>query len=193
MNDNAKEMFNKGIVLITGKTSHETVGYLEEVLSIIVTKMTPPYADLTLVIASNGGGCVLEIYDLLNLFPCKITGIVVGVARSSASIALQACDVRLATPNARILIHHGSTGDINIDCLLNKEKRKIFLKETKDRAERFYDIYTKRSKVSRDKIVKLCYEDRDLYPEDAIKFGLLDGIWNKPLPISATGIDWNAK
>ena len=132
----------------------------------------------------------MEIYDLLMLYPGFIFGLVVNSARSAASIILQACDVRAATPHSRILVHHGRTWDIPIDILLDDKKLKRFVDSMREGIEKKYAIYMSRTGMGRDEIQALCFEDRDIFPDEAKKLGLIDNIWTDPLPITDKGIAW---
>ncbi len=54
------------------------------------------------------GGSVYEglaIYDLIKSFGDKITGYVDGIAASIGSVMFQACNKRIMSPNARLMIH----------------------------------------------------------------------------------------
>lgn len=172
------------------KMDRMTFEYMHEVLGKLLITRKPPYPDLTLLITTNGGPFGLEIYDLLNLYPGKITGLVINFARSAGSIILQACDVRLATPNSKILVHHGST-EIQYDDVVDENKTQRLIASLKAREEKLYQVYTSRSGKTREQVQKLCFEDRNLSVDEALEFGLIDGIWTKPFPSNlAEGIKW---
>ncbi len=194
MNDMQKAYLEKNILLVFGKVCEETYLYLQEAVGYLClqcmkdAKVSPP--ELTLVISTGGGQRSLGITDLLNLYPGKITGLVIGRAHSAGALILQACDTRLATPNSTILIHHGSTGEIPYDDLLSEERLERFVACSKLAIETRYSIYQARSKMTREQIQKLCFEDRTMDVNEAITLGLLDGVWDKPLPITGNGLDW---
>lgn len=64
-----------------------------------------------LYISSNGGSTrvALNIYDLLTSSNREIIGVVIGTCYSATSLILQACDTRLALPNAGFMLHPGTT------------------------------------------------------------------------------------
>ena len=146
--------------------------------------------DITLMISTAGGNYGVDIYDLLNLYPGKINGLVVGRAQSAGAIILQACDVRYATPNSLILIHHGCTNEVRYDSFADEDSLETFVSYSKRSLQKRYDIFMTRTGRTRDEIRKKCLEDQNMFPEEAIQFGLLDKIWRAPLPIKAEGLIW---
>jgi ATP-dependent Clp protease protease subunit len=189
MNSISEEWLNKGVIFLTGDITGETLSYVKEAIMRLLMKVSAP--PLTLIISTFGGTCSLEIYDVLRLYPGKKIGLVVNNAKSAGALVLQACDVRLATPHSKILIHHGSTGDVKYDILMDGDKAKRFLLDSRRMIEDRYNIFMLRSGKTRQEISNLCFQDRSLSPEEAIEFGLLDCIWDGPLPISETGLKWS--
>ena len=64
-----------------------------------------------LVLINSCGGDAAEalaIHDSIKLFPGKVFGLVAGQCYSAASTILQACTVRMMSPNSRFMIHLGS-------------------------------------------------------------------------------------
>jgi ATP-dependent Clp protease protease subunit len=190
MHETLKAYLDRRILIITGKMTGDTLSYVQESISTLLLK---PITEITLIISTSGGNYSLEIFDLLRLYPGKKVGLVVNCAQSAGAIILQACDLRLATPNSKILIHHGATGEVKYDLLMDQEKTQQFLLDSRKAIEARYNIFTSRTGRSRAEISSLCFQDRNLSPEEAIKYGLLDQIWTGPLPISETGLKWEQK
>ena len=169
-----------GVIPILGKVGDEM---LERVLYVVGKLLIEQRKKVIAIINSSGGSSrhCLEIYDILKMYPGDITGLVFGQASSSAAIILQACKKRLATPNAKILVHHG-TCELKRDLLFQDDKLEVFLQRERVRERQFYAILRERMCASDSTIRKLCFEDRSMFPDEAIKLKLLDGVWKKPLP-----------
>jgi ATP-dependent Clp protease protease subunit len=194
MNDSHKAYLRMNTLVISGRVNEDTLTYIQEaILGDLMVRDVNPKPDLTLIISTHGGGYSLDIYDVLKLYPGKITGLVVNFAQSAGAMILQACDVRLATPNSHILIHHGRAGDVKFDVIMSDVQLSQKVEVARREMERRYQIFCSHTGKTRDEIQKLCFEDRDLDVEEAIRFGLLDGVWSGPLPISNKGMDWSKK
>lgn len=170
-----------GAVQITGFIDKGTVDELARVMLDFFLERR----ELILVLIFSNGGLLrpaLEIFDLLRLFPGRKIGLVFGKAYSAASIILQACDKRYATPNSSILIHHGRCNEVNLDMLHSEDKLNAFLKEERELSEHTYSIFVNRTGKSRDEICSLCLRNTPIFVKEAIEFGLIDEVWDKPLP-----------
>lgn len=185
MNDNHKLLLSKNVLIIVEeRIGKETLSYIQEAIGFLMLRGSVPFPELLLIISTNGGSRGLEIYDILNLYPGKITGLVINNAKSAGALILQACDVRLATPNSHILIHHGRYGEVPFDIIMDDTRLAQFVKDLRRDVEARYTIIVSRTGKSRETIQKLCFEDRDLSVDEALEFGLIDGVWSKPLPES---------
>lgn len=65
---------------------------------------------ITLIINTTGGDIFhgMGIYDAIRACRSPIRGLVIGNASSMGCVLLQACDVRVATPNSSIMYHAGT-------------------------------------------------------------------------------------
>ena len=135
-----------------------------------------------LLSSSGGDGRVsLEIVDAIRLWPGEKIGIVCGRAHSAAAVILQAFDKRYATVNSTIVVHHGKM-NVSVADLLDKEKTEFLCREIRLDETRYTKLFMDRTKMSEEAVWKLTKEDRSLFVEEAIKLGIIDGIWDKPLP-----------
>lgn len=135
--------------------------------------------DVSLYINSPGGSVTagLAIYDTMQFINCEVATYCIGQAASMAAVLLAAgtAGKRYALPNARILLHQpwggtqGTASDISIQAeeILRLKKRinEILANHTGQDIER----------IEKD-------TDRDYYmgTEDALKYGLIDDILEKP-------------
>lgn len=107
-------MANPRIIQISGEITQDTYDHVAEcIVELEGEKLAPIHIWLNSV-----GGSIEQaraIYDLLSTSNCDIIGTVIGVCYSAAPAILQACKVRLATPNAVFMLHEGSVsaGDVH--------------------------------------------------------------------------------
>jgi ATP-dependent Clp protease protease subunit len=138
-----------------------------------------PERDINMYIQSPGGviSAGLAIYDTMQLIRPKVSTICVGMAASMATVLLcaGAQGKRFALPHATIHMHQaiggaqGQAADIVIAA-----------KEIMRQQDILKQILVKHTGQSLDKITH--DTDRDFYlnPEQAVEYGLIDEVLNKP-------------
>lgn len=169
-----------GIIPILGEINSEKMEIMEICLPHFFMKGLKRV--FVMIYSQGGNGNVgLEIHDLLKLYPGEVVAIVAGKAMSAATYILQGCGKRFATPNSRILIHNGSH-EIQSDVLIDDDKLSEFLEDRKRYRNRVHKLLSDSTKRSVEEIVAECKRDKSMDVEQAIAFGLLDGVWDKPLP-----------
>lgn len=175
-----EKFLEMGIVPIFNEITTAT---LEKVQQCFVHFFLRKMTNITVLISSNGGNteAALEIFDILKLYPGLKTGIVIGKARSAAAIILQTCDKRLVTPNSLILIHNG-TATFQNDCLYDDKKLADFLERNNKFKDKILGILTDRTKKSKQEIIDMNMKDKSLFVEEALEFGLIDGVFTGQLP-----------
>lgn len=163
------------VLIISGDVENPMIQRVREAFSILLAKGSP---DLDLIIDSNGGSTVtgLDIYDIIRLYPGKITGKVMGNAASMAAIILQACKVRQCALHSEILIHHVSRRNVSLDIMKSKKKRDKVIAEMEKPQKRLYDILLQTTKQTKAAIVKACRLNKQMSAEEALAFGLIDQI-----------------
>lgn len=137
-----------------------------------------PEKDINLYINSPGGLVTagLAVYDTMQFIKAPITTICMGMAMSFGALLLAAGTKgkRFALPNARIMIHqpliwgHGISGqatDIEIE---NRE-----IQETKNR---LIKILAKHTGQPEEKIRQDTERNFYMSAEEALKYGIIDGI-----------------
>ncbi len=134
-------------------------------------------SNIILIINCLGGQCehAFALYDAISMCKSHVCGIGTGQIYSSASIFLQSCDTRYMTQNAMMLIHYGSA-EINRE---TNSQLQSDIKYYEWSANRMYDIYALKSKLSKAKIKTLCDQDTYFNAEEALKVGLIDKIITK--------------
>lgn len=137
-----------------------------------------PDKDIMMYINSPGGSVVsgMAIYDTMNYIKCDVNTICVGMAASMASVLLAsgAKGKRFALPNSEIMIHQplgGVQGQAS-DIAIHAEH----IMKTKKRLNK---ILSEKTGQPLEKIEKDTDRDNFLLAEEALKYGLIDKIFNK--------------
>lgn len=168
------ELLEKRILFLSGEIDFSLATELTAKLLYLDIKSNE---DITMYINSIGGSVsdgLLTIYDVMQKLKSDIKTINIGEAYSSAAIILSAGTKgkRFAFPNSTVMIH-----SIQIEEVAGTQK------EVQDEARRIkklnkslMDIIAKHSGQNIKKIKRDCLKDKYLTPEEAIKYGLIDGI-----------------
>ena len=134
-----------------------------------------PKKDIKLYINSPGGrvDCGLAIYDVMHLIKCDVSTIAVGLAASMGAFLLSGGTKgkRFALPNAEILIHQplgGCSGQAS-DILIHAEA----MKKTKDKLNK---LLAKHTGQKYETVVQATDRDNIMDANEALKFGLIDGV-----------------
>lgn len=130
--------------------------------------------DITLVLSSQGGSCLdgMSIIDTMYNIKSKTNIVCFGLAASMGSLILTAgTGVRSLLPHAEVMIHNPSTGMQGqyLDLRNNMEH----LERTR---ENLFNIYEKKTNISRTMLEEKLNQDWWLTAEDAVKYGVADEI-----------------
>jgi ATP-dependent Clp protease protease subunit len=140
-------------------------------------ELTAPGKAITFIINSPGGSvdAGFAVWDQIKMISSPVTTVVTGLAASMGSI-LSLCAVkgrRLATPNARILIHqpsiHGAVRGQASDL-------EIHAREILKTRSRIIDLYVEASGKDRETIAAAIERDTWLTADEAKEFGLIDRV-----------------
>jgi ATP-dependent Clp protease protease subunit len=161
-------------VIFLGQAVDDAIANLI-VAQIIHLESEDPDKEISLYINSPGGSVYagFAIYDAMQFVKPEIRTICYGVAMSMGSFLLAggAKGKRLALPNSRILIHQPSGGFEG-----KATDIEIHARETLALRERLEEIYALHTGQSRKKIADDSERDRFFTPEEALEYGLIDGI-----------------
>ena len=131
-----------------------------------------------LFIINSPGGSVdsgFAIWDQIKMISSPVTTLVTGLAASMGSV-LSLCAApkrRFATPNARIMIHQPMIAGVIKGQATDLE---IQAKEMLKTRSALVDVYVKATGKDKKAIEHAIDRDNWLTPEEAVTFGLLDGI-----------------
>ena len=151
------------------------------VAELLFLEAEDPEKEIYLYINSPGGSITagMAIYDTINYIKCPVSTICIGMAASMGAVLLASGTKgkRYATPNSEILIHQplimgggiqGQTTEIKIHADHMVKTREKLNKILSERTGQPLDV------INRD-------TDRDNYmtAEEALKYGLIDGIMER--------------
>ena len=152
----------------------------DQVANLIISQMLyleaqEPDKDISLYINSPGGAAYagLAIYDVIQHVRPEVSTICVGMGMSAAAMVLcgGAPGKRLALPNARIMIHQGSAGARGAP-----SDMEIQLREVLALTHRMAEIIAHHTGKSVDEVAHDVDRDYFMTPEEAMEYGLIDGI-----------------
>ncbi len=152
----------------------------DQVANLIVSQMLyleaqDPEKDISLYINSPGGMAYagMAIYDVIQHVRPDVSTICVGMGMSAAAMVLcgGAEGKRMALPNARIMIHQGSAGTRGAP-----SDMEIQLREVLSLTRRMAEIIAHHSGRSVEQVATDIDRDYFMTPEEAMAYGLIDGI-----------------
>ena len=167
------------IIFLAEDVNHVSASLV--VAQLLFLESEDPDKEISLYINSPGGSITdgMAIVDTINYIKCPVSTICVGMAASMGAVLLAsgAKGRRFATPNAEILIHQpliaggglsGQTTEIKIHADHMVKTREKLNKLLSDRTGQSLET------IEKDK-------ERDNYmtAEEALKYGLIDGILDK--------------
>src|SRR3954447_1139240 len=134
-----------------------------------------PNQEIRLYINSPGGDMtgLFAIYDTMQYIHCPISTICVGQAASAAAVLLSAGTpgLRMALPNARILIHqpHGGAQGQTTDVEL-AAKEMVFMRN------RMTEILAEHTGQSVERVATDIERDHIMRGDDAVAYGMVDAV-----------------
>lgn len=157
-------------VYIGGEIDAETSAVVIDQL-IALSRTKKP---IQILINSVGGdaGEALAIFDAIKLMPVHTNGIVIGQCYSAAPTILQACTVRLLTPNSRLMLHTGtfSVGKCHAEEALLTAHEEMLVINKHD------EILAERSGQSLKRIKRISKFSKYMSASEAVKEGFADKI-----------------
>ena len=141
-----------------------------------------PGKDIRLYINSPGGDmtALFAIYDTMKVLRCDVATYCIGQAASAAAVILAGGTKgkRYGLPNARVLIHqpHGGAQGQSTDLEL-AVKEMVLLRE------RMTQALAEDTGQSIEKVTQDIDRDYILRGEDAVTYGLIDHVLDKPEPL----------
>ena len=140
-----------------------------------------PEKEIFLYINSPGGSITdgMGIVDTMNYIKCPVSTICVGMAASMGAVLLVSGEKgkRFATPNSEILIHQPLIGGGGLSGQTTEIKiHADHMVKTRDKLNK---LLSERTGQSLETIQKDTERDNYMTAEEALKYGLIDGILDK--------------
>ena len=167
------------IIFLSEDVNHASASLV--VAQLLFLESEDPDREIYLYINSPGGSITdgMAIVDTINYIKCPVTTICVGLAASMGAVLLASGTKgkRFATPNAEILIHQpliaggglsGQTTEIKIHA--------DHMVKTRDKLNKLLSEKTGQDLAT---IEKDTERDNYMTAEEALKYGLIDGIMDK--------------
>jgi ATP-dependent Clp protease, protease subunit len=168
-------LLKERIIFMTGPV--EDIGANLVVAQLLFLEAENPDKDIHLYINSPGGSVTagLSIYDTMQFIKPDVSTLCLGQAASMGAVLLAggAKGKRHALPNSRMMIHQvlggfqGQASDIE-----------IHTKEILSIKNKLNEILAFHTGKKVDKIVKDSDRDNFMSPEEAVKYGLIDSVFN---------------
>src|SRR5438552_2006892 len=134
-----------------------------------------PEKDISLYVNSPGGSAYagMAIYDAMQHVHSEVSTVCLGMGMSAAAMVLcgGAPGKRFALPNAKIMIHQGSGGFRGTPADIQIAAREIL-----EMTRRMAEIISRHSGRPIDEVMHDIDRDRFMTPEEAVEYGLIDGI-----------------
>lgn len=142
-----------------------------------------PEKEISLYINSPGGSITdgMGIVDTMNYIKCPVSTICIGMAASMGAVLLASGEKgkRFATPNAEILIHQPLIGGQGGGLSGQATEIKIHADHMVKTREKLNKLLSDRTGQSIETIERDTERDNYMTAEEALKYGLIDGIMNK--------------
>ena len=142
-----------------------------------------PDKEIYLYINSPGGSITdgMGIVDTMNYIKCPVSTICIGMAASMGAVLLASGEKgkRFATPNSEILIHQPLIGGQGGGISGQATEIKIHADHMIRTREKLNKLLSARTGQPLDVIEKDTERDNYMTAEEALKYGLIDGIMDK--------------
>jgi ATP-dependent Clp protease, protease subunit len=166
-------LLNDRIVFLGSEVNDDAANII--IAQMLYLESEDPDKEITLYINSPGGSITagLAIYDTMQYVRAPVATVCIGLAASMGAWILAAGTkgLRRALPNSRIMIHQPSSGvrgqvsDIEIHA-----REVIYLRK------RMNEIMAKHTGQPEDKIKEDTERDRFMTPDQALEYGIIDGV-----------------
>ncbi|HUD29834.1 MAG TPA: ATP-dependent Clp endopeptidase proteolytic subunit ClpP [Novosphingobium sp.] len=167
-------LLRERIVFITGQVEDHMASLI--VAQLLFLESENPSKDISMYINSPGGVVTagMAIHDTMQYIKPRVSTVCIGQAASMGSFLLAAGEpgMRIALPNARIMVHQPSGGAQGMASDIEIQAREILRMR-----RRLNDLYVKYTGKSLDEIEKAMDRDTFLEAEEALAFGLVDKVF----------------
>lgn len=172
----------KDRIIFLGEDVNPTTSSLI-IAQLLFLESEDPDKDINLYINSPGGSITdgMGIIDTMNYIKCPVSTICIGMAASMGAALLAAGEKgkRFATPNAEILIHQPLIGGQGGGLSGQATEIKIHADHLIRTREKLNKFLSDRTGQSIETIQKDTERDNYMTAQEALNYGLIDGIMDK--------------
>jgi len=173
-------LLRERIVFVTGPVEDNMASLI--VAQLLFLESENPKKDISMYINSPGGAVTagMAIHDTMQYIRPKVGTVCIGQAASMGSFLLAAGEpgMRMATSNARIMVHQPSGGARGMASDIEIQAKEILRIR-----QRMNDLYAKYTGKPLGEIEKAMDRDTFLEADEAKAFGLVDQVFDKrPTP-----------
>jgi ATP-dependent Clp protease protease subunit len=167
-------LLRERIIFVTGEVEDHMATVI--VAQLLFLESENPSKDISMYINSPGGVVTagLAIHDTMQYIKPKVSTVCIGQACSMGSFLLAAGEpgMRVALPNARIMVHQPSGGARGMASDIEIQAREILRMR-----QRMNELYVKYTGRSLEEIEKALDRDNFLEAQEALTFGLIDKVF----------------
>ena len=167
-------MLRERIVFITGEVEDQMASLI--VAQLLFLESENPSKDISMYINSPGGVVTagMAIHDTMQYIRPKVSTVCIGQASSMGSFLLAAGEpgMRIALPNARIMVHQPSGGARGMASDIEIQAREILRLRV-----RLNSLYAKYTGKPIEEIEKAMDRDTFLEADEALAFGIVDKVF----------------
>ena len=167
-------LLRERIIFVTGEVEDHMASVI--VAQLLFLESENPSKDISMYINSPGGVVTagMAIHDTMQYIKPKVRTVCVGQAASMGSFLLAAGEpgMRVALPNARIMVHQPSGGARGMASDIEIQAKEILRIR-----KRMNDLYAKYTGQTLTDIEKAMDRDTFLEAEEALKFGIVDKVF----------------
>lgn len=167
-------LLRERIIFVTGEVEDHMASVI--VAQLLFLESENPSKDISMYINSPGGVVTagLAIHDTMQYIKPKVSTVCIGQACSMGSFLLAAGEpgMRIALPNARIMIHQPSGGARGMASDIEIQAREILRMR-----QRMNELYSQYTGKPIEEIEKAMDRDNFLEADEALAFGLIDKVF----------------
>ena len=167
-------LLRERIIFVTGQVEDHMASLI--VAQLLFLESENPKKDIWMYINSPGGVVTagMAIHDTMQYIKPRVSTVCMGQAASMGSFLLAAGEpgMRIALPNARIMVHQPSGGARGMASDIEIQAREILRIR-----KRMNDLYVKYTGKSLTEIEKAMDRDTFLEAEEAMEFGIVDKVF----------------
>ena len=169
-------LLKERIIFVTGGIDDGMAALITSQLLFLESES--PKKEIAMYINSPGGyvSSGLAIYDTMQYIRCPISTVCIGQAASMGSLLLAAGEkgMRIALPNARVMVHQPSGGFRGVASDIERHAEEIL-----ELKRRLNNIYVKHTGQDYDTIERKLDRDTFMTAEEARDFGLIDQVYER--------------